>query len=94
MCVKESEGAISALAVKLPIVSPGKMKMSRRKNQVVVKLLNMSTQRQPWSSMFIKLVGKRENQGGGIGRHTAPPRTTRTDRKSNGKEVRHQGNKK
>ena len=27
------------------------------------------------------------NQDGGIGRHTAPPRTTRTDRKSNGKEV-------
>ena len=35
-----------------------------------------------------------ENQVGGVGRHTAPPRTTRTDRKSNGKEVRHQGNKK
>ena len=28
-----------------------------------------------------------ENQNGGVGRHTAPPRTTRTDRKSNGKEV-------
>ena len=27
-----------------------------------------------------------ENQDGGIGRHTAPPCTTRTDRKSNGKE--------
>ena len=36
---------------------------------------------------------KEENQDGGIGGHTAPPRTTRTDRKSNGKEVRHQGNK-
>ena len=24
------------------------------------------------------------NQDGGIGRHTAPPRTTRTDRESNG----------
>ena len=35
-----------------------------------------------------------ENQDGGVGRHTAPPRTTRTDRKSNSKEVRHQGNKK
>ena len=34
-----------------------------------------------------------ENQDGGVGRHTAPPRTTRTDRKSNGKEVRHQGDK-
>ena len=29
-----------------------------------------------------------ENQDGGVGRHTVPPRTTRTDRKSNGKEVR------
>ena len=36
----------------------------------------------------------RENQDGGIGRHTAPPRTTRTDRESNGKGVRHEGNKK
>ena len=35
-----------------------------------------------------------ENQDGGVGGHTAPPRTTRTDRKSNGKEVRHQGDKK
>ena len=36
----------------------------------------------------------RENQDGGVGRHTAPPHTTRTDRKSNGKEVRHQVDKK
>ena len=35
-----------------------------------------------------------ENQDGGVGRHTAPPRTTRTDRKSNGKEVLHQVDKK
>ena len=35
-----------------------------------------------------------ENQDGGVGRHTAPPRTTRTDRKSKGKEVRHQVDKK
>ena len=35
-----------------------------------------------------------ENQDGGVGRHTAPPGTTRTDRKSNGKEVRHQVDKK
>ena len=35
-----------------------------------------------------------QNQDGSIGRHTAPPRTTRTDRKSNGKGVRHEGNKK
>ena len=35
-----------------------------------------------------------ENQDGGVGRHTAPSHTTRTDRKLNGKEIRHQGNKK
>ena len=35
-----------------------------------------------------------ENQDGGIDRHTAPPRTTRTDRELNGKGVRHQGDKK
>ena len=35
-----------------------------------------------------------KNQDGGVGRHTAPPRTTRTDRESNGKGVRHQGDKK
>ena len=35
-----------------------------------------------------------KNQDGGVGRHTAPLRTTRTDRKSNGKEVRHQVDKK
>ena len=35
-----------------------------------------------------------ENQDGGIGRNTAPPRTTRTDRESNSKGVQHQGNKK
>ena len=34
------------------------------------------------------------NQDGGVGRQTAPPRTNRTDRKSKGKRVRHQGNKK
>ena len=35
-----------------------------------------------------------ENQDGGIGRHTVLPCTTRTDRTSNGKEVRHQVDKK
>ena len=34
------------------------------------------------------------NQDGGIGRHTAPPRTTRTDKKSNCREVGHQVGKK
>ena len=35
-----------------------------------------------------------ENQDGGVSRHTAPPCTTRTERKSNGKVVQHQGDKK
>ena len=35
-----------------------------------------------------------ENQDGGVGGHTAPPRTTRTDGKSNGREVPHQVDKK
>ena len=35
-----------------------------------------------------------ENQDGGVDRHTAPPRTNRTDRKSNCNEVRHQVDKK
>ena len=34
------------------------------------------------------------NQDGGVGRHTASPRTTRTDRESNSKGDRHQGNRK
>ena len=42
----------------------------------------------------IKNCQKTENQDGTIGRHTAPPCTTRTDRKSNSKEVQHQGDKK
>ena len=32
-------------------------------------------------------MGREENQDGGVGRHTTPPRTTRTDRESNGKGV-------
>ena len=36
----------------------------------------------------------RRNQDDGIGRHTAPPRTTRTDRGSNSKGDQHQENRK
>ena len=43
---------------------------------------------------YKRLTSKGENQDVSVGRHTAPPHTTRTDRKSNGKEVQHQGNKK
>ena len=42
----------------------------------------------------VQKLPKVENQDGGVGRHTAPPRTTRTYRKSNHKEVQHQGDKK
>ena len=35
-----------------------------------------------------------ENQDGGVGRHTAPPRTTRIDRESNSKGDQHQENRK
>ena len=35
-----------------------------------------------------------ENQDGGVGRHTAPPRTTRTDGESNSKGDQHQENRK
>ena len=35
-----------------------------------------------------------ENQDGGVGRHTAPPSTTRTDRESNNKGDQHQENRK
>ena len=37
---------------------------------------------------------KSQNQDGVVGKHTAPPRTTRTHKKkSNVKEVQHQGDK-
>ena len=34
------------------------------------------------NSFFRKVSFRSENQDGGVGRHIAPPRTTRTDRKS------------
>ena len=46
-------------------------------------------QRQSYKKDYIH-----ENQDGDISRHTAPPGTIRNDRKSNGKEVRHQVDKK
>ena len=44
--------------------------------------------------LSVKNNKKMENQDGGVGRHTAPPRTTRTDRESNSKGDQHQGNRK
>ena len=43
---------------------------------------------------MLKYRGAEELQNGGGGRHTVLPHTTRTDRKSNSKEVQHQGDKK
>ena len=45
-----------------------------------------------WGGYFKTKYGW--NQDGGVGRHTAPPRTTRTDRESNSKGDQHQGNRK
>ena len=36
---------------------------------------------------YINMKKEIENQDGGVNRHTAPPHTTRTDRKLKGKEV-------
>ena len=47
---------------------------------------NKMNPKRPTPRPLIKMP-KVENQDGGVGRHTAPPRTTRTDRKSNSKEV-------
>ena len=58
-------------------------KKGRKNQKVPLKLL--------WLKTFQIWV---ENQDGGVGRHTAPPRTTRTDRKSYSKEVPHQVDKK
>ena len=58
------------------------------------QLLSLPGGRRSGYKTEIKTILPRENQDGGIGRHTAPPRTTRTDRESNGKGVRHQGSKK
>ena len=41
-----------------------------------------------------KKMKKQENQDGGVGRHTAPPPTTRPDGESNSKGDQHQGNRK
>ena len=45
-------------------------------------------------NLLSKMCVHGENQDGGIDSHTVPPRTTRTDRKSNSKEVQHQVDKK
>ena len=54
---------------------------------------NMIAQKYIYEPSVVK-KGKPENQDGGVGRHTAPPHTTRTDRESNSKGDQHQGNRK
>ena len=48
----------------------------------------------PFPGVLKATILGRENQDGGVGRHTVPPRTTRTDRESNSKGDQHQGNRK
>ena len=60
---------------------------------VLTSLLEYYSQ---WFGASGALVNKerKENQDGGVGRHTAPPRTTRTDRELNSKGDQHEGNRK
>ena len=57
------------------------------KEEASERMINVIEASQLSDTEFKAMV--RENEDGGIGRHTAPPRTTRTDRKSNGKEIQH-----
>ena len=52
--------------------------------------------RRDWQEVFkvMKSRNLERNQDGGVGRHTAPPRTTRPDRESNSNGDRHQRNRK
>ena len=65
--------------------------MDRKKKKAGVAIL--ISDKIDFQRRAIKRDPGRTNDGS-VGRHTAPPRTTRIDRTSNGKEVRHQGNKK
>ena len=62
-------------------------------------LLSCDRERRLLDSQTVERTGTEilvqdQNQDGGVGRHTAPPRTTRTDRESNSKGDQHQGNRK
>ena len=65
---------------------------------IIIKISEVGNNIDKQSECKQKIVNnktnERENQDGGVGRHTTPPCTIRTDRKSNGKDVQHQGNKK
>ena len=72
-----------------------KRQILKRSNIQIIGVPEGEEEEQEMENLFEEIMKEeRENQDGGIGRHTAPRRTTRTDRKSNGKEVQHQGNKK
>ena len=68
--------------------------MKKRMRPIEFSIIHKSDHpfRRTYSPMFppfnilIKKLNA-ENQDGSVGRHTAPPRTTSTDRKLNGKEV-------
>ena len=66
-------------------------------NMIPVKIMiELFVTKQADTELHVKKINKnnQENQDGSVGRHTAPPPTTRTDRESNSKGDRHQGNRK
>ena len=65
-----------------------------KRSELLIHMMTWMNQKFAEKTSQTQKVPIMENQDGGVGRHTAPPRTTRTDRELNGKGVRHQGNKK
>ena len=60
-------------------------------NMIPVKIMiELFVTKQADTELHVKKINKnnQENQDGSVGRHTAPPHTTRSDRKSIGKKVR------
>ena len=58
------------------------------RSSMVMLAITKPTGQCPLSTQsYLRISKGLENQDGGVDRHTAPPCTTRTDRKSNGKEV-------
>ena len=67
---------------------------SNENNYHLAKRIGKSIPEKEMSLALVESTDVEENQDGGVGRHTAPPRTTRTDRESNSKGDQHQGNRK
>ena len=83
------------MACPLKGVNTERKEMLCLRSSMVMLAITKPTGQCPLSTQsYLRLSKGLENQDGGIDRHTAPPCTTRTDRKSNGKEVRHQVDKK